>query len=371
MPPLTDERTRGNVVREWISGFPRDQIAEHTGIGVGTVSSIIANYKAGLYDLDFDSIRQLSVEARQHGLNLSELASHARLYNYFTKSGAAEDKIESFIAKVSSNDISSENVIELVYQLHEISKQESIPLDQVPEYIKQKLQEKQTLDEHIKEADATLQSKNVSIEAINEHVRLKEELKKYRLSTNDIHRLVNLLETAKEYRYSPGKIIAKLRYIKRLENKENKLKYNCEMLSKQADKYREIIPLAQLIRDLHIGKNELISFKVAVNEAAQIYGLTPSAAALRVTNVVSDYSKKGQLEHELSELIFQKYAINQFCSRHSQVIIALANLQTHGITEEQIISVNKSLESNGYKTSSYTSTKHMLPPNCSFAGKPI
>src|SRR5918911_4371852 len=105
MPPLTDERTRRNVVREWILGFPRDSIAEQNNIGAGTVSSIVASYKVGIGELDFDSIRQLAVEARQHGLNFSDLASHARLYNYFNKSGAAEDKIESFIANVSSGDI--------------------------------------------------------------------------------------------------------------------------------------------------------------------------------------------------------------------------------------------------------------------------
>src|ERR687887_2356132 len=101
MPPLTDEQTRGNVIRQWILGFPRDKIAQQNGIGAGTVSSIVANYKAGLEELDFDSIRQLAVEARQQGWNLSELASHARLYNYFLKSGASENAIESFIAKVS------------------------------------------------------------------------------------------------------------------------------------------------------------------------------------------------------------------------------------------------------------------------------
>jgi hypothetical protein len=138
MPPLTDEQTRRNVIRDWISGIPRDTIAAQNNIGAGTVTSIISNYKAGLESLDFDSIRQLSVEARQHGLNISELASHARLYNLFIKSGAAEDKIESFIDKVCSNDISPEKMIELVYQLYEISKNESIPLDQVSGYIKQK-----------------------------------------------------------------------------------------------------------------------------------------------------------------------------------------------------------------------------------------
>ncbi|MFL6472717.1 MAG: hypothetical protein ACJ71H_17925 [Nitrososphaeraceae archaeon] len=247
MPAAIDEHIRRKVIQQWFNGLPRDKIAEENNIGAGTVSSIIANYKVGLEELDFDSIRQLAVEARQRGLNLSDLASHFRLYNYFIKSGASENTVESFITKVSTTDFSPEQTIELVYQLYEISRGETIPLHQVPGYIGEKLQEKQKIDEQIKEADATLQSKNVSIEAINEHIHLKEELKKYRLSTKDIHRLVNLLLAAKEYRYSPGKIVAKLRSIKGLENKENKLENSCEALSKKEAKYKEIIPLAQLI----------------------------------------------------------------------------------------------------------------------------
>jgi hypothetical protein len=37
----------------------------------------------------------------------------------------------------------------------------------VPGYIKQKLEDKQKIDDQIKDADAILESKNVSIEAIN------------------------------------------------------------------------------------------------------------------------------------------------------------------------------------------------------------
>jgi hypothetical protein len=48
------------------------------------------------------------------------------------------------------------------------------------------------------------------------------------------------------------------------------------------DKHKETVPLAELIEAMHIGKSELISFKIAVNEAAETYGLTPSAAALHV-----------------------------------------------------------------------------------------
>jgi hypothetical protein len=98
----------------------------------------------------------------------------------------------------------------------------------------------------------------------------------------------------------------------------------------------------------------LVSFKVAVNETAETYGLTPSAAALDVINLIKDYSKKGQLKKELSSLYLQKYAINEFCSRHSQVIMALLNLQTRGITEEQIISMNNPDQA------AYLSTRKML-----------
>jgi hypothetical protein len=69
-----------------------------------------------------------------------------------------------------------------------------------------------------------------------------------------------------------------------------------------------------------------------------------------VINVIKDYNKRGQLEHELSELNFQKYAINRFCSSRSQVIMALMNLRSHGITEDRILQLNNMLsENNGYK----------------------
>ena len=355
MPHLTDEQTRGNVVREWILGFPRDTISERNGIGAGTVSSIIANYKTGLEELDFDSIRQLAVQARQHGLNLSELALHFRLYNYCIKSGAAEDKIESFIENINSSNLPPERIVALVNQLHDVSKAESIPFDQVPNYIEKKLEEKKKIDDDIQQADAVLQSKNLNIETINEHIRVNEKLNEYNLSFQDIDKLLNVLVNSKENGFDGKKIVGKLRKIKRLEKKEKKLENNCVILSNLLEKHKETVPLVELIEAMHIGKNELISFKIAVNEAAESYGFTPSAAALHVINVIKDYAKRGQLECELTDLNFQKYAINRFCSSRSQLIMALMNLRSHGITEEQIISLNNFVENNGYKASSYTS----------------
>jgi hypothetical protein len=124
--------------------------------------------------------------------------------------------------------------------------------------------------------------------------------------------------------------------------------YDSTILANLLDKHKDTVPLAGLIEAMHVGKKELISFKIAINEAIDTYGLTPSAAVLHVINIIKDYNKKGQLQRELSSLYLQKYAINEFCSRYSQAIMAIMNLQSHGITEEQIISLDNFLERNGY-----------------------
>ena len=149
----------------------------------------------------------MALETRKQGFtSLSELAPHIRLYNFFIESGASEEKVESFITNIRSNDISPQTIIELVTQLFSISKVESISLDQVPGYIKRKLEEKQKIDVQIKEADAILQSKNVNIQAINEHIQLNEKLKERGLSTGDIEKLINLIDIAKEYGFDAKKL---------------------------------------------------------------------------------------------------------------------------------------------------------------------
>jgi hypothetical protein len=60
-----------------------------------------------------------------------------------------------------------------------------------------------------------------------------------------------------------------------------------------------------------------------------------------------DYNRICALKKELSTLNFQKYAINEFCSGHSKAMMALLYLQSHGVTEDQIIHVNNFLEENG------------------------
>src|ERR687886_444399 len=150
---VVEEIIKRRVTQQWLSGEVRDKIAADNNIGAGTVSAIIDNYKIGLDNLDLDLFRELMVEAKKRSITPSNLASHFRLFNYLVKSGAAEQEVESFVTNVNSGYIPLGKAIELINQIYEISKSQSVPPDQLPDYIEQKLVEKQRIDEAIKEAD--------------------------------------------------------------------------------------------------------------------------------------------------------------------------------------------------------------------------
>lgn len=116
----------------------------------------------------------LAVQARKQGLSLNDIALRFRLYNFIKKMGVNEDQLELFIANIHSTSEGDElppvKIVDLTNQLFDISKSDSTPLVEVPGYIKQKLQDKQRIEEETKAAEEILQSKNVSVEAINENM---------------------------------------------------------------------------------------------------------------------------------------------------------------------------------------------------------
>jgi DNA-binding transcriptional regulator YhcF (GntR family) len=110
------------------------------------VSGIVSDFKKNLQGSDIDSVRELAIEAKKQGFTLSDLAPHIRLHNFIRSSGASEEKVESFVTNVSYNDIPQEKVIEYLNQIHEIAKEESIPLDQASDFVKQKIEEKKKIE---------------------------------------------------------------------------------------------------------------------------------------------------------------------------------------------------------------------------------
>ena len=102
-------------------------------------------------------------------------------------------------------------------ELLEISKSQSIPLEDVPRFVTVKIEQKQQLIEGIEvlreqrqtaeiETNKAIQRKGLCIEAVNEHLSLKEELSKCSLSTKELPKLCTTLRHVHQIGYDPNKL---------------------------------------------------------------------------------------------------------------------------------------------------------------------
>jgi hypothetical protein len=143
----------------------------------------------------------------------------------------------------------------------------------------------------------------------------------------DVEKLVNVLVNVKENEFDGKKIVGKLRKIKRLQIKEDKLKHHCEVLSEQVKKCNNVLPLAQKIRAMNIDIQQLLVFDATVNQLAKQYNLPHSVAAFRLFNDIREYNKMGGLKKEVFRLCQQVFVVNGICANQNQALAAMINVR--------------------------------------------
>jgi len=131
------------VVRLWLKGLPRNQIASEVDIGAGTASSIINECRQN--DPDFDLLREVAVITKNEGMNLNFVASSIKLKRILEGKGLNEEQIESFIEKLEihcfKRSLDVGEFINLIFKISNISNNLNVPIDNLPEYISQKKEE--------------------------------------------------------------------------------------------------------------------------------------------------------------------------------------------------------------------------------------
>jgi len=170
MPSAIDPLIKKQVINQWLAGHSRDRIAADNNIGAGTVSNIINEWKKGIENSDYDYLRELAVYSKKQGFGLIDIASYIRLSNYIQKLGANQDQIESFIANLA-NSTEPEKLIEVANQVMQLSRSESIPLEELESHVKQKDAEKQILEQEIKQRREILESTDVEIQTIIQAIK--------------------------------------------------------------------------------------------------------------------------------------------------------------------------------------------------------
>ena len=153
--------------------------------------------------------------------------------------GVKEDSFESFILDVYNRckdiGLSPQNIAFHLADLLEFSNT-ALPFSKIPDYIKEKRNEKIKLEQEIEKLKAqieTLREQKVDAELIRDealgdaritslklkwYTGLSEELRKYEIPVHDISKLLKLVDNTRQYDYDVEKVINEFSDLERLRS---------------------------------------------------------------------------------------------------------------------------------------------------------
>src|SRR5919107_5611929 len=138
MEPKVPQSIKERIIKQWLRGIARDQIAEDNEIGAGTVSAIIKDTKQK--DIpDIDLLREVDLVLKSNDLDLVVLADSIRLKKKLDDMDLSEDETESFIENIIihcfKRGLSAEEFVNVINKAVALSKNLGIPVDQLANYI--------------------------------------------------------------------------------------------------------------------------------------------------------------------------------------------------------------------------------------------
>ncbi|HEY7227442.1 MAG TPA: hypothetical protein VH481_04890 [Nitrososphaeraceae archaeon] len=227
MGSKTHPSIKKEVIRLWLKGLPRDQIANEVDIGARTVSSIVKECRPN--DPDFDLLREVAVIIKNEGMNLNLAASSIRLKRILEDNGLNEEQIESFIEKIEihcfKRSLDVNEFINLIFKISIISNNLDVSIDNLPEYVLQKKEELYGIIEKVSdlesEKDDLLKEKEVTMDILSDYEKKRPVAEK-------------LAETERELG-----VITKER-----DSSENEITAKSHELHKM--KYEQMIPTEQV-----------------------------------------------------------------------------------------------------------------------------
>jgi hypothetical protein len=229
MPARLPDGIKSLVIQQWLEGKPRNDIAADNGLSEGAVTNIVNEWKHNLGFSLADDLRELAVTMKKVGVTASQCALGFRVAMIMLNMGVKEDDFESYILDIYNRcknlGLSPENIASNLKDLLELSTT-NMPFSQIPNYIKQKIDEKQKLEEEVKNLewktetltleksdkqflrDQALQDERMTAIELKWYSDIKAELRKYGIPVDDIPKFAKAVNGIRPYGYDIGKVIS-------------------------------------------------------------------------------------------------------------------------------------------------------------------
>jgi transcriptional regulator with XRE-family HTH domain len=188
MKPKVPQYIKQKVIRQWLQGIARDQIAKDNGIGTGTVSAIIKDAKKDIPDIGL--LREIALVLKSNDLDLSIFASSIRLQKRLDEMGLNEDQIESLIENINTYcfklGLTFEEFINIIDRISTLSKKLGMSVEQLPNHITQGKFELEKVKRETEDA------KVKQLQVLQHYMVTMDDLEEYRRNKPLIDRIKQL-----------------------------------------------------------------------------------------------------------------------------------------------------------------------------------
>jgi hypothetical protein len=207
---------RLQVMRKWLQGTFRDDIAKELQISQGAVSGIIDDFRRD--DSQFDLLREVAVKIKKQGMDPALFAPLVRLYEVLREKGSLtgttghkslelmQNRMEALIVSLDvicfKRNLSIEDLVSLVTNMYDTAGILRVPLDRFPEYIMDLKYRIEVLGNDIDQLEtkkqAMLKEYDMTSESLQEYIANKPSVVKIR---NLERALTNAEETLKNEKF--------------------------------------------------------------------------------------------------------------------------------------------------------------------------
>ena len=363
------------IITRWLKGEQRDKIASAMGLGAGTISAIISEWKAEIGIPNANTLRQFSTELRRLGITASQCVLGCRILGALRKLRVDEEDLESFVSQVyqkcQSRSITPEAIVECSQEV--LSMAEKTPISRIPQIVQTMIVEKQELEQELqilrrdqaitkKELEEALKNSQITIRNINEFIGLKNMLSKSELSFDnlpEINKLARVLYNVKECSYEPRTITTKLSAIDNLQERQLKLQENVAIEEQKLTKpVRERVEnekklsLCQMrlglydqLESMECGLKELTMLRNTILEISKSNNINPLFAFKKFCSDIEDqYDAKLGFEKRIEEMnkslidAQQEFrSISLECSKLKDIHVKLGELFEYGVSQSDIV----------------------------------
>jgi hypothetical protein len=376
------------IIKAWLRGKTRDEIAQTFGKSKGTVSNIIDRMRNALGRYDADAMRELAKALRELDMTPDDCVMGFRLSKILEQLKIPEAELEEFLKEIfefsQKMDINPEILRDALLEFVQIS--QKLPFSEIPSYLQQSMEEieqlenkKKKIKEEIEDLEreklataektrSSLKDASTTLVHLDRFMEIKNKLESFGIPVEDTDKFARCVQGIKNYsKYDPFKVIEKFSELTTLEieiednqKRKNDLEIHIEELKETESsyddrlnkKYIKLKNLDELERIVGFSIQDLKKLKsILIEISLDHQHLDIEQVKALFFELLEKYETRIALENENNVLLQLKNMLENQIKNKRQILYCqevvgpiLKNLFDSGIGESDIVAIKALLD---------------------------